>query len=65
MKTITEKCIHCKQKVELKNKFIKQQCPNCMKLILPCSICNEHQFTYSPINNNPFKCRKCPFEEYN
>ena len=56
METIIEWCPECDKEVSLKNEFVIQQCPNCGKKILPCSICDI---------DNPFKCSKCPFEEYN
>lgn len=38
-----ELCPHCEQEVELKNpkEKVKQECPNCGKMIYPCSICSE------------------------
>ena len=45
-----ELCPHCDSEVELKNKFIVQDCPNCKSPILPCSICKD------------MACDKCPLE---
>lgn len=39
--TITEYCEHCEHEVELKLEFKVQRCPECGKLITPCSICNS------------------------
>ena len=35
----TEWCSHCEREVELSTEMIIQQCPNCGKYIIPCSMC--------------------------
>ena len=52
-----ELCPYCDTEVELKNEFKAQLCPNCGRLILPCSIC-EHT------NNKGChtKCDTCPLD---
>lgn len=36
-----ERCPHCEQEVELKAvERLLQVCPNCGRLIYPCSLCN-------------------------
>lgn len=44
--TIYEYCPHCDTEVELKFKFEPQICPNCGRVLLPCSMCEG--------------CGKCP-----
>ena len=55
MKTIIELCPYCDTEVQLENKFVPQTCPNCGRVILPCSIC-EHT---NP-NGCHTKCDTCP-----
>ena len=53
-----ELCPYCDTEVELKHEFKAQLCPNCGRLILPCSIC-EH------VNNKGChtKCDTCPLDK--
>lgn len=46
--TIEEYCPHCDTTVELEFDFKVQECPNCGKWIVPCSIC--------PLDGCPTKC---------
>lgn len=50
---ISELCPYCEHEVELENKFESQQCPNCNKIILPCSLCDMDKVN----------CSKCPIEK--
>ena len=51
MKTY-EECPHCDTEVKLKRKFKVQECPNCGKDIMPCSICDRSEN----------RCAECPLE---
>lgn len=50
---ITELCSNCDTEVEIKHGCVKQQCPNCNKNILPCSMCDH----------NEIDCNDCVFKE--
>lgn len=50
---IDELCPHCEEEVEIKAGFIRQNCPNCDKPILPCTLCD----------NNEINCGDCLVEE--
>ena len=52
MKTIFEYCPHCEDEVEIKRVFKAQKCPNCGKVILPCSMCDHDKV----------KCSECPLK---
>lgn len=41
LEKIYELCSYCNQEVELENKLEPQKCPNCKKIIMPCSICDD------------------------
>ena len=45
--TITEWCSSCENEVELKEGFVKQKCPSCGELLLPCSMCNQDEINCS------------------
>lgn len=44
-----ELCPYCEQEVYLKDpiKKVYQVCPNCGKMILPCSLCDEDEITHA------------------
>lgn len=48
-----EGCPHCYREVQLESKFKAQVCPNCNRIILPCSICQ--------VSNN---CLNCPLDQH-
>lgn len=46
MKKVWETCPHCDEEVELNAvKYIKQVCPSCGKLIRPCAMCTEIEYS--------------------
>jgi len=51
-----EECPHCETEVELKGEFRVQECPNCKRDILPCSICRD-------LNRTPLACGNCPLDK--
>lgn len=55
MKTIVELCPYCDTEVQLDNKFVPQTCPNCGRVILPCSICK-----HTNNNGTHTECDTCP-----
>ena len=59
-RTTTELCPYCEREVKLKNKFIRQRCPKCKKMILPCSICEY--IDWLSLDKYYTKCDTCPLE---
>jgi len=59
-KTTEEMCPECDEDVILKDEFVVQQCPNCSKPILPCSICNHLDESG---NFTGIRCLTCPLEK--
>jgi hypothetical protein len=53
-----EECPHCDNEVKLKWVFEVQECPECHKPILPCSIC-EH----TNENGCHTECSTCPLND--
>jgi len=53
-----EECPECETEVELSPVFKVQECPNCGKPILPCSICRD-------LDLSPDSCNDCPLENLN
>jgi predicted RNA-binding Zn-ribbon protein involved in translation (DUF1610 family) len=51
-----EECPHCETEVELEGEFKVQECPNCKRDILPCSICRD-------LERTPLACGRCPFDK--
>lgn len=47
---IHESCPHCENEVALQDVFVPQPCPECHKIILPCTICTAEN------------CGSCPLE---
>lgn len=52
-----EWCPLCDTEVKLRNEFVRQRCPSCGKIILPCSICT-HDKNYSSCGNCPLAKKK-------
>jgi predicted RNA-binding Zn-ribbon protein involved in translation (DUF1610 family) len=55
-----EMCPECETEVKLTDNFEIQECPNCHKPIMPCSIC-EHGYV-PELNNRCHSCTTCPLE---
>lgn len=55
LEKIYELCSYCNQEVELENKLEPQKCPNCKKIIMPCSICDYRLAETS----NHEECKQC------
>lgn len=51
--TAYELCPHCNTEAKLRNakKFKPQRCPHCGKWILPCSLCEEHDYRHCGLCN--------------
>lgn len=55
LEKIHELCPYCNQEVELENKLEPQKCPNCKRIIMPCSICDYRLAETS----NHEECKQC------
>lgn len=53
---VEEYCVHCEQYVYLEDELKVQKCPNCGKMIVPCSICPMLEQD----NYHLIKCASCP-----
>lgn len=53
---VEEYCVHCDEYVYLEDELKVQKCPNCGKMIVPCSICPMLEQD----NYHLMKCASCP-----
>ena len=53
VQTTNEQCPYCEEEVVIPSTFSLHKCPNCGKLIKPCSMCD----------NSKNQCRNCPLDK--